>query len=191
MTSAPIRTPRLDLVAQTPALADADLAAFTVGGTGALARLLGAAVPPSWPPGEYDLPALTYFADRLRAGGAAVAGWYGWYALLRAREAAREGAPVLVGFAGFVGPPSGGGEVEIGYSVVEGFQRRGYATEMARALVARAFATPGVARVRAHTFPDHVASIRVLERCGMVHVGVGEEAGTVRYAAAREDAARG
>jgi len=35
--------------------------------------------------------------------------------------------------------------------------------------------------VIAHSFPSLPASIRVMENCGMVFDGEGEESGTVRY----------
>ena len=71
--------------------------------------------------------------------------------------------------------------MEIGYSILESQQRQGYAPEAVGALLAWAFAHPEVHTVRAHTLPELVASIRVLEKCGFRHVGPGAEAGTIRY----------
>ena len=56
--------------------------------------------------------------------------------------------------------------VEVAYSIDPEHQRKGYATEAARAAVAYAFGTGQVRTVRAHTLPDGVASQRVLEKCG-------------------------
>ena len=75
----------------------------------------------------------------------------------------------LVGFGGYKGPPVNG-EVEIGYSVAPTRRRRGYATSAARELIERARAS-GVTLVSAHTLPEPNASTRVLERCGLQHVG--------------------
>jgi len=55
-------------------------------------------------------------------------------------------------------------ELEVGYSVMEPHQRRGYATEVVHALVDWAFAHPEIDRVVAHTLPELLPSIRVLEK---------------------------
>lgn len=77
----------------------------------------------------------------------------------------------LIGFCSFVGSPDAEGVVEIGYGIAPGFENQGYATEAARLLVAQAFASGRVRRVRAHTLPERNASTRVLEKCGFQHCG--------------------
>ena len=77
----------------------------------------------------------------------------------------------VVGSCGYKSPPSPDGIVEIAYGVDPGHQRRGYATEAARALVAFAFASGIVRVVRAHTLPAPNASTRVLAKCGFERVG--------------------
>ncbi len=166
-------TPRLDLVAATVGHAEAELR-----GDGSLATLLGCAVPPSWPPGEYDRAAIEFLRLRMTQGGAACAGWYTWYAIER-------GTRTLVAAGGYFGPPVDG-EVEIGYSVVPEARGRGVAADMARALVERAFAHRLVRSVRAHTFDHNPASIRVLEHCGLRRVGAGTEPGTVKFRRERD-----
>ncbi len=178
-----IATPRLDLVAGTLALAEAELR-----DPAELAASLGCIVPPSWPPGEYDRTAIEYLRDRMREGGEVCAGWYSWYALERGAAAATA-PPTLVAAGGYFGPPVDG-EVEIGYSVIPEAQGRGIATEMARALVAHAFEQPLVRSVRAHTFDSNPASIRVLEHCGFARVGPGEQPETVRFRVGRPRGAR-
>lgn len=167
-----IRTRRLDLVPATLALVDADLQSPE-----ALARLLEAAVPASWPPGEYDRSAMEFFRARLSENPEA-AGWYGWYAVHRPVEP--PGA-VLIGSGGYFGPPGTDGVVEIGYSIVPESRALGFATELVRALVSRAFSVPEVVRVIAHTTPTNLGSVTVLERCGFSLVGPGSEPGTVQY----------
>ena len=76
----------------------------------------------------------------------------------------------VVGTGGFKGPPAEG-VVEIAYGVAPEHQNKGYATEVAAALVGYAFAFGEVNVVRAHTLPDAVASKRVLAKCGFDHVG--------------------
>jgi RimJ/RimL family protein N-acetyltransferase len=75
-----------------------------------------------------------------------------------------------VGSCGFKGPPSAEGVVEIAYGVNPAYQRRGFATEAARALVEYALRS-GVSLVRAHTLPHENASTRVLTKCGFDCVG--------------------
>ncbi len=165
-----LRTDRLDLVAATPALAQADL-----DGREALAAALGVTVPPGWPPELFDEPALRYTLHRLEAGPEQ-AGWWLYYLVERGP------APSVVGVAGYKGPPDEEGAVEIGYAVLAEHRRRGLATEAAGALVRHAFGHPGVRLVRAETLPELVPSIGVLEKLGFALVGEGSEPGVIRYA---------
>jgi RimJ/RimL family protein N-acetyltransferase len=82
----------------------------------------------------------------------------------------REGA-VVIGSAGFQGPPDAAGMVEVAYGIVPRFQGRGYATAAAAALVAFAFASGQVRMVRAPTLPEANASTHVLLKCAFRHVG--------------------
>jgi [ribosomal protein S5]-alanine N-acetyltransferase len=76
-----------------------------------------------------------------------------------------------IGGVSFKGAPGSDGVVEIAYGIDEVFQRGGYATEAAAALVTFAFADPRVRFVCAHTYPGAVASSRVLQKCGYNRVG--------------------
>jgi ribosomal-protein-alanine N-acetyltransferase len=100
-----------------------------------------------------------------------------YWMVLRESSAVR----TLVGAAGFKGMPSEDGIVEIGYGVVAGYQRRGFATETVRAFVAHSFASPKITRVIAETYPTLAASIGVLEKCGFTFIGDGSESGVIRY----------
>lgn len=77
----------------------------------------------------------------------------------------------VIGSAGFKGAPDADGMVEVAYGIVPGYEGRGSATEATQALVAYAFGTGLVTRVRAHTLPTPNASTRVLTRCGFQHTG--------------------
>ena len=61
--------------------------------------------------------------------------------------------------------------VEIAYGISPSYQRRGFATEAAQALVDFAFATGRVGMVKAHTAPLPNASTHVLQKCGFSFIG--------------------
>ena len=77
----------------------------------------------------------------------------------------------VVGQAGFKGPPTADGIVEIAYGIAPDHQGKGYATETAQALTAFAFSSERVHIVRAHTLPEPNASTRVLTKCGFQNIG--------------------
>lgn len=83
-----------------------------------------------------------------------------------------EGEVVAMGFLEIVdgmgqpGMPQGT-EGVIGYIVKPRFTGRGFATSVARGLLAAAFDHLGLRRVTAGCFADNTASVRVLERVGM------------------------
>jgi ribosomal-protein-alanine N-acetyltransferase len=100
----------------------------------------------------------------LRTSPVTTAWVHGFAVLHRVRE-------MVIGSAGFKGPPDPEGVVEIAYGIVPPFEGHGYATEAAAALVDFAFAHREVRRVRAHTLPEANASTHVLEKCGFAKVG--------------------
>ena len=134
-------TPRLQLTPATIASLEAELRHDYA----ALAGLLSVTVSSAWPPDLYDDDACRYSLNKLR-GSPEHADWWTWYILLR--QPGRK--PDLVGVGGFKGPPKMG-VVEIGYGVVNNFQRHGYATEAAAGLVRWAQAHPQISMVVAHT----------------------------------------
>ena len=142
-----------------------------------LATLLDAEVPASWPPGEYDRDAISYFLSQYEIRGADAVGWYGWYAVLRP-EPPRPAQ--LVSAGGYFGPPSPDGTVEIGYSIADESRGQGYGTELAMALTERALQQPHVRRIIAHVAPDNVASHVVLKRAGF-HFAAAVMSGKLRY----------
>jgi [ribosomal protein S5]-alanine N-acetyltransferase len=81
---------------------------------------------------------------------------------------------MLVGGAGFHGPPWPDGTIEIGFGIGEAERGRGYATEAAGGLARWARSRPGIARVVARCEPTNTASIRVLERLGFRRTGEAE-----------------
>jgi len=77
----------------------------------------------------------------------------------------------VIGSGGFKGPPDAAGMVEIAYGIVPEHQGRGYATEVAQALVAFARESDAVKLIRAHTLRSPNASTKVLTKCGFKFMG--------------------
>ncbi|AUY53657.1 MULTISPECIES: GNAT family N-acetyltransferase [Streptomycetaceae] len=104
-----------------------------------------------------------YRADQL-AGDPSAAPW-----ITRAAVSEPDGA--VVGDAGFHGPPDEDGMVEVGFTVVPGYRRQGYARAMLRELLVRAAAEPGVRTVRARVSADNTASLATVAGFGFTRVG--------------------
>lgn len=164
-------TRRLEYRPATPSTVRAALE-----GREALGRALGVAVAESWPPEYLDHPALAFTLQRLEEFPVE-AGWWLGFLILRVPER----PPVLIGSAGYKGPPTPDGTVEIGYGIVAEFHRQGYASEAAEGLIVQAFGLPEVRRIIAETLPELAGSIGVLRRCGFVRNGEGSEPGVIRF----------
>jgi ribosomal-protein-alanine N-acetyltransferase len=162
-----LTTDRLELIAATPESLRAELEGPTQ-----LAAVLGVAVPPVWPP-PLNSAETVHYALSFLEGGPERVGWMSWYFV-------RKEGRVLVGQGGFCGLPEGG-VVEVGYSLLEAHQKRGYATEAVRALIDHAVSAASVHTVTAQTLPELTPSIRVLERLGFRLVGPGAEPGAIRF----------
>jgi RimJ/RimL family protein N-acetyltransferase len=134
--------------------------AFHVG-RGTLARLLGVSVPDDWPHYPEALALLHVDAD---PAAAAPGAWGGYFFIDPAQRA-------LIGNGGFHGAPNSRGEVEIGYEIAPAYRNRGFATEVARALVRFAFADARVSGIVAHTLPEENASTAVLAKLGLRFAG--------------------
>jgi [ribosomal protein S5]-alanine N-acetyltransferase len=151
-------------------------------GEPALAASLGVFVPATWPPEFLDPPSLEFTVRRLTEGPEQ-AGWWLHFVVLAHGAAGR----TLIGSAGYKGPPSPDGTVEVGYGIVPDHQRQGYASEAVRGLLARAFAVPAVQQVIAETLPELTPSIGVLRKCGFRLVGAGSESGVIRFELTRSE----
>jgi [ribosomal protein S5]-alanine N-acetyltransferase len=78
---------------------------------------------------------------------------------------------IVVGHAGFHGPPDEHGDVEVGFTVLPDYRGQGWAKAALSALLARAEAEPAVRRVLATVAPDNSPSLAVVRAAGFVHVG--------------------
>jgi RimJ/RimL family protein N-acetyltransferase len=155
-----LATARLRVVPATQTMISAEL-----DGRARLGSLLDAEVPADWPPEHHDRETLMFWHEQLSQRGAA--GWWLHYVLL-----ANSARPTLVGTSGFKGSPVDG-VVEIGYSVVPSWQRRGLAPEASRALI-KAVWERGAEVVVAHTFEHLEPSIAVLRKLGFERAGSSE-----------------
>jgi RimJ/RimL family protein N-acetyltransferase len=121
-------------------------------------------------------------------------GGYGAWAIIERASGELVGTCSLrpgldAGFAARLG--YGPGDVELGYGLRKPSWGRGYATEVARALVWKAFTELGAASVVACVTGENVSSVRVLEKAGLRRVGEpvrlpGEEEWSVKYALTRD-----
>jgi len=176
MAALRIRTERLDLIPATVEILKSDLHDHAV-----LARLLDATVPDLWPPDEMNNEVLTEF---IRMATEKTDPFFTcWYWV---RETPDKGRRILMGSGGIASTVDTPGTVLIGYSVLDGYQGRGYATEAIRHLIPAIFADGHIARIMATTCPEFGASIRVLEKNGFVCTGPtapgqGLEEGTLGY----------
>ncbi|WP_251075214.1 GNAT family N-acetyltransferase [Streptomyces sp. ISL-12] len=87
------------------------------------------------------------------------------------RQAVIGDGGLVVGHAGFHGPPDETGMVEIGYSVAPRFRRQGYARSTLLELLRRAAAETRVTTVRATISPDNTASLATIAGFGFTEVG--------------------
>jgi RimJ/RimL family protein N-acetyltransferase len=172
-----IRTARLALVPATREILNSDR-----DDRHELARLLVAEIPAAWPPALMDETVIREFIRMSTDPGCtAFAVWY-WV-----RDEPGSGPRTLIGSGGVVSSERDRDTVVLGYSVLDAFQNRGFASEAVHALVPAILSLPGTSRIIATTEPDHAASIRVLEKNGFVKTGgntggSGAEEGSVWYA---------
>jgi RimJ/RimL family protein N-acetyltransferase len=176
-----IRTERLILFPATIELLEAERDPH-----GEFSDLLQAEVASPWPPPLNDEASRAWMIDLLRT--VPEPGRWGMYYFLLRREGA---LPIAIGNGGYKGPPSAEGTVEIGYSIVESYQRRGLGAEAATGLVRHAFEDPVVKSVIAETFPHLAGSIGVLRKVGFTRRGEGSEPGAIRFELRHEDWLRG
>jgi len=167
---AELKTGRLRLVAITPEMLAAEHESDAVG----LGKLLKAKLTHEWPPVDWE-PHVYRIISKQYDEWPHSFGWHRYVVLDGGLGRAR----TLVGAIG--GFPRAGGDVEIGYSTLPEFQRRGYATACATKMVEFLLGQTGVESVSAQSYERVAESIKVMQRCGMRFVGDGDEAGTVRY----------
>ncbi len=169
-----LKTPRLDLVA----MSRESLQCQAENGPDLRLKLgarLDCVVPDGWPHENWEPHVYEYLLNLIATDEEAM----GWcrYLMLRAVDGSR----TLIGTFGAGFPKAETGEAEIGYGLLQQFQRHGYAAEAVMAMLPWLRSRRPVRAFVAQTFPHLYGSIRVMEKCGFVHVGPGFEEGTVLY----------
>jgi len=172
-----IETKYLELIA-----ANLEMVTAEINDLSRLQKLLNAKISNNWPPPLNDEESMSYFKKFIEENPDGL-GWGMWYFI---RIQPDESGRMAVGNGGFKGIPSEDGIVEIGYSILPEFQKKGYATEAVNGLLKWAFLHPQINRVIAETLPELHPSIRVMEKNGFVFVGEGVEKGVIRYELSRE-----
>jgi ribosomal-protein-alanine N-acetyltransferase len=155
-------TPRLILEPMTLALVEAVFRADR----DALEAIAGAKIPAAWPGRVLVERAFSASLEAIRADPETRL----WGDRLMITREGNE--RLVIGSIVFHGKPDAAGVAEVGYGVEETWQGKGVASEGTRAAVEWALGQPGVLVVAATTPPWHAASIRVLEKSGLVRIGV-------------------
>ena len=165
-----IITLRLSLIAITPGMVLSEK-----NGDGRLGDLIQCVIPANWPPVDWEPHVLDFLLMQF-AEHPEQLGWCRYVSFVRP-----DGGRILIGTLGAFTRAIRPSECEIGYSILAPYEGQGLATEAARALIGYLRGDARLSSVIAHSFPSLPASIRVMEKCGMVFDGEGEEPGTVRY----------
>ncbi len=147
-----LSTPRLDLV-----LLDPDQARDVAAG-----NENGHAWGDGYPMGSTLLSAELTLAAAARGRPL---GAFGNYQIIRREDG------LVIGDAGFVGPPDETGAVTLGCAIIESARRQGYATEAMSALLDWASTQTGLTCVLAEATRANPAAQRLLERIGMHPIG--------------------
>nr|BBH87406.1 N-acetyltransferase [Thermosporothrix sp. COM3] len=148
----PLQTARLQFVPYSLELKKA-----TLSDREQVERALGVRVPAHWPEPDFR-EALPFFIG-LMEQDASGAIWDGIIIHTADQQ--------VIGDMGFKGGPDEQGQIEIGYSILPEYRQRGYATEMAQALMDWAFRHLDITAIVAECLHDNYASIKVLEKLGM------------------------
>ena len=125
-----------------------------------LASALNVQVPSNWT--SFGTKVFHYVLEKIERNNAEPE-WWTYFPILKREQ-------ILVGCCGYKGSPDENGIVEIGYEVAPDLRNRGFATEIANALIQHAFYDEKVESIIAHTLAETNASTRVLEKCGMIKV---------------------
>ncbi len=158
-----IRSRRLDLVSLPPE----SLNAFAAEDRAAARALVDFAIPDEFPGDALELVRIRRDQVRERPD------WLPWS--LRA-IVVREPQRAMIGYANFHGPPGVNdlmtpGAAEMGYTVFAAQRGKGYATEVAQAMMDWAASEHGVTHFISGVASDNAPSLRVNDKLGFVRTG--------------------
>jgi len=146
-----IETQRLKLIC-----CDREILEALFRGNDSLAGHLQVNVPQKWT--EFGAPAFKFTYDKILSGSGQIE-WWSYLPVVKEEN-------TLIGSCGYKGEPKDG-RVEIGYEVTAAYRGIGLATEMAKALIEKAFQSNEVQYVEAHTLAEINESGSVLKKCGL------------------------
>jgi RimJ/RimL family protein N-acetyltransferase len=168
-----IVTPRLALI---PITQDSILIEQAAGGDyHRFGQTIGCNIHPEWPPADWEPHVFEFFLRQFDEHPDQL-GWSRYVALPQS-----DGTRILIGTLGGFSKSDPPGMCEIGYGILPSFEGHGFATEGTLALIDYLRRNTGTTSIIAHTFPSLLRSIRVMEKCGLVFDGTGDEEGTIRY----------
>ncbi len=76
----------------------------------------------------------------------------------------------FIGWCGLKNRPERN-EIDLGYRFIKSTWGKGYATEAAFACIKYGFEKLGLKRIVGRAMPGNIASLKVLEKCGMTYIG--------------------
>ncbi len=143
-----------------------DIASSILDGNISVLESLGLGVDKSWPDSE-SLETLPKIINNLKLVKEPT-GFESWMIVRRDNM-------LVIGDAGFKGRPNEKGEVDIGYSIIEEEQNRGYGFETAKRLADWAFLHQEVKHITASCLINNKASAKILDKMGMREVSRDED----------------
>lgn len=141
-----------------------------------LGAILHATVPRAWPPEHWEPHVFEYLLALIAKEPEAE----GWCRYIAIRDKSRYGRTLIGSFgSGFPKPETE--EAEIGYGLLEKWQRKGIAVEAVEAMLPWLKPRRTIKAFVAQTFPNLYGSIRVLEKTGFEPAGAGYEEGAILF----------
>ena len=125
-----------------------------------LSAQIKALVPDNWT--KFGDRALAFSLEKIKSS-ATEKDWWSYLPVLKSEN-------TLIGLCGYKGSPDENGMVEIGYEIKNDYNNKGFATEIANALIEDAFKNEKISYIQAHTLGHYNASTKVLIKCGFEKV---------------------
>lgn len=125
-----------------------------------LSEQIKALVPNDWT--KFGERALAFSLEKIKSSETEK-DWWSYLPILKSENR-------LIGLCGYKGSPDENGMVEIGYEIKNDYHNKGFATEIANALIEDAFKNEKITYILAHTLGQDNASTKVLKKCGFEKV---------------------